>query len=240
MLTKLLSHLLRRDSVRRSCLLQRQRRPSGSQNYSTLCRSSVTLQRGQKLAVANPKFCSSHSTSSADFTTDNTYRPDVNPLIEEKSKDIISRRYRTALAQSSRIGDVKKIENLMIELRLKGIPPSQITYSFLVAAFAKNKDTFGAQQAFDEARLAGLTISNRMLSALLSAFANAGDPDGAERAFRDAVATGVVPGKTLHTIYCFPFLSCVLYRCKSLYPTTLAHHDCNVFTLLILLQNFVR
>ena len=196
MLTKLLCHLLRRDSVRRSCLLQRQRRPFGAPNYSTLCRSSVSLHRDQKLALANSKFCSSHSTGTDELTTDNTHRPDVHAVIEAKSKDILIKRYRSALAHLSRSGDVKKIENLMIEMRLKGIAPTMITYSFLVAAFAKNKDSLGAQQAVDEARLLGLTVSNRILSALLSAFANSRDPNGAEKVFRDAIASGIVPGKT--------------------------------------------
>ena len=150
------------------------------------------------MVAANSKFCSSHSTGTAELTTDNTYRPDVNALIEAKSKDILTKRYRSALAHLSRSGDVKKIENLMIEMRLKGIAPTETTYSFLVAAFAKRKDTLGAQQALDEARLCGLTISNRILTALLRAFANSGDADGAEKVVRDAIATGIVPGKTLH------------------------------------------
>ena len=196
MLTTLLCHLLRKDSVRRSCLLQRQRRPFGAPNYSTLCRSTVLLHRDHKLAVANAKFCSSHSTGTDESTTDNTYRPDVHAVMEAKSKSIMIKRFRTALIHSSRVGDVKKIENLIVEMRLKGIAPTQLTYSFLVAAFAKNKDALGAQQAVDEARLLGLTISGRILTPLLSAFANSGDPNGAEKVFSDAVASGVVPGKT--------------------------------------------
>lgn len=133
---------------------------------------------------------------STESLTYNTAKAITRSFIDAKSKDVMINRYHTALTQSSLAGDVRRIENLMIEMRLKGIAPTQTTYSFLVAAHAKNKNSLRAEQAVDEARLLGLSITSRILSPLIHAFANSGNPDSAEKVLKDAIATGIVPGRT--------------------------------------------
>lgn len=192
--TKLLHHISRRrDSVRSHFL--REESILGLSTYLTLSCSTVPVLKA--LITGNTKSRQCHSSivqPAEEATADVAYMSSTLSPFDSKVARLTLERYHNALTKFGRSGDVQKIDDLLIEMRLKGLTPGRIALQNLVLAHAKNKNSGSAQRVFDDIQLSGQKLTNKIWSYLIVAYANAGDPTAADKTFDNAIADGVLPG----------------------------------------------
>lgn len=191
--TKLLHHISRRrDSVRSHFL--REESILGVSTYLTLSCSRVPVLKALISGNTKSRQCSSFVQPAEEATADVEYTSSTVSPFDAKVVRLTLERYHNALTKCGKSGDVQKIDDLLIEMRLKGLTPGRTALQNLVLAHAKNKDPVSAQRVFDDIQLSGQKLTNKIWSFLIVAYANAGDPAAADKTFDNAIADEVLPG----------------------------------------------
>ena len=192
--TKLLHQISRRRDSARSHFL-RHESILGVSTYLTLSCSRVTVLKASVAGNTKAGLCHSNFVQPVDdATTDVANIPAIVSPYEAKAARLSLERYHDKLGKLGKSGDVKKIDDMLIEMRLKGLTPNKTALQHLVLAHAKNKNAVSAQRIVDDLKLSGVQLTNRIWSYLIVAYANTGDPAAADKTFEDAIADKVLPG----------------------------------------------
>jgi hypothetical protein len=194
--TTLLHHISRRRDSARSHFLRRESILVVS-TYLTISCSRVTVLKASVAGNTKSRLCYSNFEQPADNpTTDVANKPVIVSPFDAKAARLTLERYHDALGKLGRTGDVRKIDDMLIEMRLKGFTPARTALQHLVLAHAKNKNAVSAQRVIDDLRLSGQQLTNRIWSYLIVAYANTGDTAAADKTFEDAIADKILPGTT--------------------------------------------
>jgi hypothetical protein len=194
--TKLLHHISRGRNSARSHFLRREG-ILGVSTYFTLSCNRVPVLKASVAGCTKSRLCHSNFEQPADnATTDVANKLVIVSPFDAKAARLTLKRYRGALGELAKAGDVRKIDDMLIEMRLKGFTPAVSALQHLVLAHAKNKNALSAQRVVDDLRLTGQQLNKRIWSYLIVAYANTGDTTAADKTFEDAIADKVLPGIT--------------------------------------------
>ena len=185
--TKPLSHILRRESRRSSFLSVRDVSSSFIPNALAASNLRATPRIQPFASVLISKLCTLNSGN-------------FSGAISKSAADIFDEKilklepYHTALRNCVYTGNIAKMENIIVEMRTKGLSPTEETYDYLVAAHVRNKDFASALQTINGLKELGISHTTKIIVTLMRAYSESGDFDGAKKAYDDTISAGVVSG----------------------------------------------
>lgn len=180
-----LCHILRRDSRRLNFLSIRN--VSSSFIPHILAASNLRESPSRQPSVLVSKLCTSSSSN-------------LTGAISKTAADIFDEKilkmepYHTALSKCVVTGNINKMESIILDMRTKGLSPTEETYDYLVAAHVRNKDFSSALQTIIELKELGISHTTKIIVTLMRAYSDSGDFDGAKKVYDDVITAGGAPG----------------------------------------------
>lgn len=185
--TKTLCQILRRERGRSGSLSCRNISSSAVPRILTVSTFRAFPCRQPFASVLISKFCTSNSEK---FIHEGTQKAAYT--FEETVSKLEP--YHTTMRNCVAVGNVKKIDSTIVEMRLNGLSPTEETYDYLVAAHIVNKDLRAARQTIEDLKDLGISHTTKIMITLMGGYSKVGDFYGTKKVYDEVIHLGFPPG----------------------------------------------